>query len=327
MSSSPVPIREQVRLWGPDRSSQLQTEEAVAYCRALADGHYENFSVVSALVPRSLRDDFAAVYGFCRWADDLGDEIGDPEESLRLLHWWREELAACFAGEPKHPVMVALLQTVQRHDLPRKPFDDLIDAFVQDQTVDRYANWQQLLDYCALSANPVGRLVLMLLGEERSRSFFEPSDAICTALQLTNHWQDVRRDILERDRIYLPAEMIKYERFEERLRASAEKGYAVDGRFLDESRAVIEECVHRTQRLYDKGEVLLDRVAPQSRPVIGLFIAGGTRVLRLVELWNYETALHRPRLSRIAKLSLVARAWIGARLAKETKPPRSGGQQ
>ena len=133
MTSSPVPIRDQVRLWGPESDVRLDERESIAYCRALAGGHYENFSVLSSLVPSSLRDDFAAVYGFCRWSDDLADEIGDRNESRALLQWWRRELDDCIDGHPRHPVMCALSATIQRHDLPARPFHDLIDAFDQDQ--------------------------------------------------------------------------------------------------------------------------------------------------------------------------------------------------
>ena len=129
---------------------------------------------------RRLLDDFRHVYSFCRWADDLGDETGDPQRSLELLAWWRREVDLCYAGNPRHPVFVALNQTIHRHDIPRKPFDDLIDAFVQDQTVTRYRTWEQVLDYCTRSADPVGRLVLYLAGvrdEERQKL----SDATCTA--------------------------------------------------------------------------------------------------------------------------------------------------
>lgn len=308
-------MSEQVRIWGPERPVRLEEAEALSYCRQLAHGHYENFSVVSSLVPAALRDDFAVVYSFCRWADDLGDEIGDSAESMRLLEWWRMELERCFAGDPVHPVMVALGKTVQRHDLPMKPFSDLINAFIQDQHVDRYASWNELLDYCVLSANPVGRLVLMLLGEKREERLFAPSDAICTALQLTNHWQDVRRDILDRDRIYLPQDLIEGEDFEQRLRASAEQGWAIDDTFLEQSRRVVRTCVNRTWPLFDQGEVLLERISARSRPVVGLFRSGGMHVLRLIELWDCETALHRPRLTKARKFSLLARSWIGARAA------------
>jgi len=295
---------------GPHSCETVSTGEARRRAVRLARDHAENFSVLSRFVPAPLREDFAAIYAFCRWADDLGDEVGDPQQSLELLSWWRDELRACFAGEPRHPVFVALLPTIRSHDLPIKPFDDLISAFEQDQTVTRYETWAQLIDYCRRSADPVGRLVLMVCGERREEALLARSDAICTALQLTNHWQDVARDILERDRIYVPRELNPIERFEERLRQSAKQGYGCDHAFLAESRRVIRACVERTWPLYQEGEKLVEQVSPRSRSIIWLFLHGGASVLRRVEQWNYETALHRPRLSRFAKAMLVARAWV-----------------
>ena len=315
MPSTILPVRDQVRLWGPGSDIHLGLKESIAYCGALAGGHYENFSVLSSLVPRSLRDDFAAVYAFCRWSDDLSDEMGDPQRSRELLEWWRRELRACFDGAPAHPVMCALERTINRHELPERPFNDLIDAFEQDQELTRYESWDQLLHYCSRSADPVGRLVLMMLGEPREESHFGPSDLICTALQLTNHWQDVSRDILERDRLYIPRELITMDDFEHRLRASARQGYSVDERFLEESRELVRLCVDRTESMFQAGSVLLDRLSPTSRPVIRLFLEGGCHVLNLVRQWDYETVIHRPRLSRLVKLGLVARAWTSARLA------------
>lgn len=301
----------QLDTYGPDHCEVLDVDAARRLCRDLAFGHYENFSVLSSLVPRRLRDDFAAIYAFCRWSDDLGDEIGVPTRSLELLGWWREELQRCYAGTPRHPVFVALAPVIEKHDLPIDPFDDLIRAFEQDQTVIRYETWNQVIDYCKLSADPVGRLVLMVSGEPRTQELFELSDAVCTALQLTNHWQDVRRDLVERDRIYVPAEMIEPEDFLERMTASVAQGHGVDHRFLAESRAIVKRCVERTWPLFETGERLLPRISDEIRPVIWLFIAGGERVLRKIELWNYETALHRPKLGKLEKLMLVARARFG----------------
>src|ERR1039457_1199273 len=172
--------------------------EAERYTRWLATHHYENFHVVTFLLPKRLHQDFYNVYSFCRWADDLGDEIGDREESLRLLAWWREELYAMYESRVKHPVFVALEGTARKYDLPRQLFDDLIRAFEQDQTIARYRDWNEVFAYCRCSANPVGKLVLRLCGyadQERDRL----SDATCTALQLANFWQDVTVD-LEKDR-------------------------------------------------------------------------------------------------------------------------------
>ncbi len=180
--------------------------EAEQYTRWLATHHYENFHVVSFLLPKRLHQDFYNVYAFCRWADDLGDEIGDTAESLRLLAWWRGELEAMYAGQVQHPVFVALEGTARKYELPKQLFADLISAFEQDQRVTRYANWDELFGYCRCSANPVGRLVLRLCGysdAERDRM----SDATCTALQLANFWQDVTVD-LEKDRVYLPLDVL-----------------------------------------------------------------------------------------------------------------------
>jgi squalene synthase HpnC len=300
--------------FGPDRCESLTVEQARSWCRRLARTHYENFSVLSALVPAHLRDDFAAVYAFCRWADDLGDETGNSGRSLELLAWWRRELHQCFEGAPRHPVFMALRPTIERHRLPIQPFDDLIRAFELDQTVTRYETWEQLVGYCRLSADPVGRLVLMVCGEPRTAELFSLSDCLCTALQLTNHWQDVRRDLLERNRIYIPSELIDAPDFEARLLASAQQGFGVDREFLGQSRAIIRRCVDLTWPFFERGDRLAFRLGPSTRPVVWLFGAGGQHVLRMIELWNYETALHRPRLSRLTKLMLVARAWWMARM-------------
>lgn len=314
-TASVQPVKQLAR-FGPEQCETLSIDEARAMCRRLTLGRYENFSVLSALVPHELRDDFAAVYAFCRWADDLGDEAGSPERSLELLTWWRRELEQCFAGEPHHPVFIALHETVKKHSLPIEPFDELIRAFEQDQHATRYDTWQQLMEYCKLSADPVGRIVLMVCGEERSDQLFARSDAICTALQLTNHWQDVKRDILDRDRIYIPRELIddrNIENFEDRLIRSARQGYAVDQQFLGQMRDVLRECVERTWRLYEHGQTLLPVLSPRTRPIVGLFASGGHHVLRQIELWNYETCLHRPKLGKIGRLMLVVRAWWQAK--------------
>jgi phytoene/squalene synthetase len=162
----------------------------------------------------------------------------------------------------------------------------------------------------------VGRLVLMVLGEPRTADRFEASDAICTALQLTNHWQDIRRDVIERDRIYLPRDMIRIDDFDRRLADTAREGHAPDREFFGAARELVRSCVARTWPLYERGESLLQLVGPGARPVVWLLAAGGQQVLRQIELWNYETALHRPRLGRMRRASLVWRAWRMARTAR-----------
>lgn len=196
----------ELALWGPrgSRDQPPTAAEAEAYCRRLATTHYENFPVVSWLLPRRLHQHFYNIYAYCRWADDLGDEVGDPAQSLELLGWWRDELKACYEGRASHPVFVALRKTVGEFGIPIEPFADLISAFEQDQSVHRYDTFEQLVDYCRRSANPVGRLVLHLCRQATSDNF-RWSDSICTGLQLANFWQDVARD-LDIGRVYLPGE-------------------------------------------------------------------------------------------------------------------------
>jgi squalene synthase HpnC len=305
----------------------MSAAEAVGWCRRCAVEHAENFPVLSALLPTDLRGDFAAVYAFCRWADDLGDESGTPERASELLAWWRRELEACVAGAPPtHPVFLALQGTMRRHDLPAKPFHDLISAFEQDQRQSGYERWEELLDYCRLSADPVGRLVLMLLGEPRDERLFDLSDRICTALQLTNHWQDIRRDWAERGRLYVPRELNPIQEFERRLDATIRQGFGCDHRFLEESRRVVRSLVERTWPLFDEGREIQALLSARSRPVVELFIEGGEHILTAIGRWNWETVLHRPRLSKPVKLWLVGRAWsrtLWRRGRGATAPPRS----
>jgi len=303
--------------FGPTSSRAASLTEAREWCHRLTRGHGENFSVLSRFVERSLIDDFSAVYAFCRAADDLGDETESRERSTELLAWWRSELHRCFAGQASHPVFVALMPVIARHSLPQKPFGDLISAFEMDQTKTRYETWDDVVGYCKLSADPVGRLVLMLLGERRDEECLRASDAICTALQLTNHWQDAQRDLLERDRIYVPREYWKVDQFEGRLVATCRQGYAPDQMFLQSWRESLRELTVRTWELFESGSSLLPMLKPQHRPLIWLFIAGGSGTLRQIEAWNYETCLARPRLSKWAKVSLLLRArWATRNIAE-----------
>jgi len=269
-------------------------DEARRYTRWLATRHYENFPVVTFLLPRRLRQDFYNVYAFCRWADDLGDETGDVEESLRLLGWWRSELDAMYAGETRHPVYVALKETVARHDLPREPFVDLIRAFVQDQTVTRYNDWDEVFDYCRHSANPVGRLVLYLCGyrdEERQAL----SDATCTALQLANFWQDIPLD-LKKGRIYIPLDaMERYGYTEEDLMA---------GRESPAFRAVMREIVGIARGLFARGLPLAGKVDRRLSGDIDLFSRGGMLVLEKIEAQDYNVLRRRPTVTK------AERAWL-----------------
>jgi squalene synthase HpnC len=276
--------------------------EAEQYTRWLATHHYENFHVVTFLLPKRLHQDFYNVYAFCRWADDLGDEIGDREESLRLLGWWRGELEDMYGGRVKHPVFVALEDTVKKYGLPMQLFSDLISAFEQDQRVTSYANWDELFDYCRCSANPVGRLVLRLCGyadAERDRM----SDATCTALQLANFWQDVTVDF-EKDRVYLPLDLL------------ARHGYTVEDlaarKFTPAFQAVMREAVETARKLFVKGLPLAKTVNRRLGFDLDLFSRGGMRVLDKIEQQNYNVLSQRPAVSKADRLGLVARALVRA---------------
>ena len=270
-------------------------EEARRYTRWLATHHYENFHVVTFLLPRSLRQDFYNVYAFCRWADDLGDEIGDTEESLRLLGWWRGELDAMYSGEKRHPVFVALAETVARHNVPKEPFVDLIRAFVQDQTVTRYNDWDDLFDYCHYSANPVGRLVLYLCGY-RDEDRQALSDATCTALQLANFWQDIPLD-LQKGRIYIPLDaMERYGYTEEDLAA---------GRESPAFRAVMREIVGISRGLFARGLPLVGKVDRRLAADIDLFSRGGMLVLDKIEAQDYNVLRRRPSVTKAERVKLL----------------------
>lgn len=271
-------------------------DQALSYTHWLATHHYENFHVVSVLLPKRLHQDFYNVYAFCRWSDDLGDELGDTNESLRLLQWWRGELHALYRGEkPSHPVFVALAETIQRHKLPMAPFDDLIRAFVQDQTVTRYADWDGVLGYCVNSANPVGRLVLLLCGY-RDEERFRLSDATCTALQLANFWQDVTVD-LRKDRVYLP------------LHLFARHGYTVEElsalRFTPAFRAVMVDAVNYAQRLFEEGLPLVQLLDRRLGLDIDLFSRGGMKVLDKIRAQDYNVLQSRPAVTKAERVGLL----------------------
>ena len=269
--------------------------EAEQYTRWLPTRHYENFHVVTFLLPKRLHQDFYNVYAFCRWADDLGDEIGDIAESLRLLAWWREELQAMYAGRVHHPVFVALEGTAHKYNLPIQLFSDLIGAFEQDQTVTRYQNWDELFGYCRCSANPVGRLVLRLCGyadEERDNL----SDATCTALQLANFWQDVTVDFAK-DRVYLPLDLL------------AKHGYTVEDlaarKFTPAFQAVMRDAVDVARQLFLQGLPLVKTVDRRLAFDLELFSRGGMRVLEKIEQQDYNVLASRPAISKFERLQLL----------------------
>jgi squalene synthase HpnC len=275
-------------------------EEAENYTKWLATHHYENFNVVSWLLPKELHQHFYNVYAYCRWADDLGDEVPDAARALELLAWWEHELDTCYGGKPSHAVFVALRETIVAKDIPKQPFSDLLKAFRQDQTVKRYLNWDAVLNYCVYSANPVGRLVLYLCGyrdEERQRL----SDATCTALQLANFWQDVSRD-LEIGRIYIP------------LDAVAAHGLSdndiVERRFDDRYVGLMKDLIARTRALFAEGQPLSKMVDGRLRVDLEMFTRGGYAVLEAIEALGYDTLNKRPSVSKLKQAALLGRTLV-----------------
>ena len=272
--------------------------EARAYCERLARAHYENFSVATWFLPSKLKPHFHSIYAYCRISDDLGDEVADPAESLKLLDEWERELDACYAGAPRHPVFVALRETVRACDIPKHEFSDLLKAFRQDQTVTRYETFEDLLGYCRYSANPVGHLVLYACGY-RDAERQQLSDYTCTALQLANFWQDVVVDHAKR-RIYLPLESLRKFGVSEddiaQRRATPQ--------FLD----LMRFEVARAREWFERGLPLAGKVDRELATDIELFSRGGQEILNAIEQQGYDVLRKRPVISRARKLWLVTRA-------------------
>lgn len=298
----------------------LDPTAAAAFCRAVAGRHYENFSVVTWLVPARLRQDFANVYAFCRWSDDLADEASDPGDGLAALAAWRAGLEACLDGRPTHPVYVALADTIRRHRLDGRPFHDLLDAFTEDLSFDRrgvavrYADRDALLAYCRRSADPVGRIVLAL-GGCSDPAAWRDSDLICTGLQLVNFWQDLRRDRVV-GRVYVPqSDLQRHGVAPDDLAASRATPAVV---------ALVADLLQWSRECFAAG-ARLERDAPSAlRPAIGLFRAGGLAIARAIERAGYDTLAARPVVPTGTKAALAGRALV-AMMAAACRPPRDGG--
>jgi len=301
-SSAPAVRRDLVAWEIAPVPESLDPGAARAFCRAVAAGHYENFTVATLLVPARLRQHLANVYAFARWADDLADEAASPEAATAALGHWRIELDDCFAGRPGHPVTVALAETVRETSLTLEPFAALIDAFEQDQFKTRYATRAELIDYCRRSADPVGRIVLALEGC-REPELVGMSDSICTGLQLVNFWQDITRDRLA-GRIYLPAEdMAAHGVTEAMLAAVPASG---------EVRSLISAEVAWARACFAAGKALPGRGPRVLRPAIKMFVGGGLAVADAIEAAGYDTLSRRPTVGRFAKLRLAGQAFGAA---------------
>jgi squalene synthase HpnC len=272
--------------------------EAFAYCERLARSHYENFSVASWFLPKRLRQHFFNVYSYCRISDDLGDETGDSAASLQLLDEWQAELNACYAGSPRHPVFVALAGTVREFEIPKHEFSDLLTAFRQDQTVTRYETFDDLLNYCKYSANPVGHLVLYLCGY-RDPERQQLSDFTCTALQLANFWQDVSPDY-DKGRIYLPLESLR--------QFGVSESDISTKRNTPQFREMMRFEVQRAREWFERGLPLVSKVNRELAIDLELFTRGGQEILNAIECQDYAVLGNRPAISKTRKLALVARA-------------------
>jgi len=309
----------------PARAPSLQ--EAQQYCARLAHSHYENFSVVTWFLPKHLHQHFYNVYAYCRISDDLGDEVGNAEQSLALLDAWESELNAIYLSlvepplkdirleveklepnfpgrnpvSPRHPVFIALRETIRECDIPREPFANLLTAFRQDQTVGRYTTFDDVLRYCHYSANPVGHLVLYLCGypdAERQQL----SDFTCTALQLANFWQDVAVDYAK-GRIYLPLEdLVKY---------GVSESDIAERRATAQFLGMMRFEVARAREWFNRGLPLARMVDKHLALDIELFSRGGLEILNAIERQGYDVLKRRPVISKPRKLLLVARAAAG----------------
>ncbi|QDT99425.1 squalene synthase HpnC [Gimesia aquarii] len=299
-------FEQELAIWGPESSyfqgtdALIGLQQAQAYCRKIALGHYENFPVVSCALPRYLRQHFFNVYAFCRWADDLGDEVQEAEASLALLAWWRSQLTSCYqllsgasddgqhAVPRLHPVFVALAPTIQEFELPQQAFDDLIQAFEQDQHVVEYQSFEQLLAYCQKSANPVGRLVLHLC-RTVSPAHLEWSDSICTGLQLANFWQDVARDFAI-GRIYLPVE--------DRERFGYTRAQLEQNEYNQQFQQLMDFEVQRARQFLLDGLPLISHLPGRLQIDIDLFARGGLKILDHIERLQFNVWQQRPVVTR-----------------------------
>lgn len=281
---------------------------AYAACEKLAREHYENFPVASRILPKALRPHVAAVYAFARQADDFADEAAyEGADRVALLDAWRGKLRRCADGEADDPTFLALGHTIREKGLPPQLFEDLLTAFTMDVTVTSYESFEDLLGYCRHSANPVGRLVLLIHGH-RDDEMHRLSDSICTALQLTNFWQDVAVD-LDKGRCYIPREDLR--------------SFGVDDAALSERRItpalarLLAFQTDRTRKLFDHGAGLVSRLRGRLRAEIRLVLAGGRRILDKIDAAGGDVFDHRPTLGfadwgRLV-LSLAKRSGGGAR--------------
>lgn len=305
-----------------DTARPVELSEAYAYCANLAQTHYENFNVGGWITPREKLPYVYAVYAWCRMVDDLGDEVSPSDSPAALtyagqidrsvsqhrldqLDWWESELKRAYSGEPTHAVSIAIQDTVAKFEIPPDPFERLIHANRIDQGSGRFRTLADVVDYCCYSANPVGHLYLYLFGysdSERQRL----ADNTCTALQLTNFWQDVARDYHDRGRIYLPLDDM--ERF------GVTESDIATGRASPEFRALLAHECDYARALFNEGAALVGTLDRKARLPVALFTRGGTAVLDAIRNQDYDVLSERPSLSKVHKVRLLASSWFRNRI-------------
>ena len=278
------------------KSNQL-TDLAFQYCESLAKSNYENFFIGTLFLPRKVIKHFHSIYAYCRMIDDFGDEFSG--ESNHYLDYAEEQLNLCYRGKPDSLSFHALYKTISEFDIPRKPFQDLIEANRIDQNKKRYNTFSDLLNYYEKSANPVGDLVLYVLGFTEDKCF-ELSDLTCTALQLTNFWQDVQEDYTLRDRIYIPLEDMEKFKYNEQQLWNRE--------YNQNLVKLMQFQIDRTSGYFSKGLKLLDYISGKSRIEIAMFNLGGLGILEKIKKRKYNVFLDRPKLSRTDKTGLLLKS-------------------
>ncbi len=286
---------------------RMGLDQAFDYCEKLAKSHYENFSVTNLWLPAEVRPHFASIYAYCRWSDDLADETGDRDRSSELLHWWKQELGRAVEGKSMHPVFVALHHTIDSFRLEIQPFEDLLSAFVQDQSVRSYQDDGQVLDYCQRSANPVGRLILGLARSSDPRSIGW-SDSICTGLQIANFCQDVRIDAI-RERCYLPESRMH--------QAGITHRDWTDG--TAKAREALAEWVAYAIEFFHAGQPLTKHGPNWLRRSVQLFVGGGKQILQNIQRIDYDVWSNSPEVTKSQKARLVLNALL-ASWDRRTKP-------
>ena len=294
--------------WGPDKPpSACDLPFALQHCRRIARSHYENFTVVSWFLPRALRQDFYNFYAYCRWSDDFADEV-EVHRRLPLLNWWYQQLLLCYSGRPAHPVMLALQQTIQRHQIPAQPLEDLLSAFRQDQSKLRYVDDRELLDYCQKSANPVGRVILKFAKADNAMNV-GLSDLICTGLQIANFCQDMARDAAN-NRIYAPRDLC--------VKHGVSETMILEAKCTPPLQALLADWVGSSRQFFMDGRELVDSVPRWLAIDVDLFIRGGLEILRAIESQRYDVWSRRPSLSKFAKFKLLYQSLV-FRISRKTR--------